>query len=227
MHAASALGVQGTINDAFAELTVLGHLDNHGIIFGEGEMLAVDFLSAVDERYLGHLDAEVASHIGHILHHLDALSLVGVGDNGCIGENQQLVIVGNVGHGSMGQHVTLGQNAGFLVQDGTQQVVGVDQTLHQHVGLVLTHQSDSLSGSVIGISSVNITDVGGKGLQGLIGTELFFTAHEDGFNKTCLKSLSAGSGSFLIGSPNDSHTFLHIVLFEMSDQLIEILNGIH
>ena len=48
----------------------------------------------------------------------------------------------------MGQHVALGQDAGLLVQDGTQQVIGVDETFHQHVGLVFTNEGNSLGGSV-------------------------------------------------------------------------------
>ena len=94
-------------------------------------------------------------------------------------------------------------------------------------GLALAYQGNCLGGGIVGIAGVNKAHLSGKGLQCLISLELFFTTNKDGLDKTCLKCLGTSGGSFLVGSPHDGNTFLHIVLFKMSKQLVKILNGIH
>ena len=94
----------------------------------------------------------------------------------------------------MSQHITLGQDACFLVEHSAQQVIGINQTLHQHVGFTLTHEGNSLGGCIVGIGGINVTDVFGKRLQGVVGFKFLLTTHKDGLNKSSLKCLSTSSG---------------------------------
>ena len=106
-----------------------------------------DLFRTVDEGNAWSLDAEVAAGADGILYHLDALLKRGAGDDRRVGEEQQFVVRRNLHHGQVRQDFALGQQAVFLVQDGAQQIVRVDDAFHQDVCFAIAHNLHGAPGS--------------------------------------------------------------------------------
>ena len=152
----AGLQVERSVDDAASELTSLNLGNEILVLQGEGEELLVHFLRAVDQTHAGLLDAHVVAGLYHVAQLLLALGGRGVGNDGGVGEEEEVVVTLYLGTGQVCQHAAFGQNARLLVQDGVQQVVGVEQTLLQHVGLALAHQCHGLAGSVVGVVGIYV-----------------------------------------------------------------------
>ena len=101
---------------------------------------------AVEECNLRCPDAEGVEYFGEIAHLCHPLLVGGVRYDGSIGEEEEFVVSRHFRHGDMGEHVSLRQDAPFLVEHCAQQRGGVEQALHEHVGLSLPDQTYGLFG---------------------------------------------------------------------------------
>ena len=110
----------------------------------------------MDERDARLLDAQGMADIVHVAYLLAALSLRGDGYDGGIGEEEKLLVLGNLGHADVCQHMAGAQDAVLLVEDGPQQVVGVDEAFHQDVGLAVLAHCHSATGTLILVVAVDV-----------------------------------------------------------------------
>ena len=181
------LQVERTVHDAASELALPCHLLDVLIAHGEGEVLLVHLLRAVVQGDARLVDAHLMAEVGDVAHLLYALFLRGVGDDGRVGEEQQLVVLRQLRGGDMCEHATFRQDAFLLVQHHVQQVVGVDHSLHQDVHLPLVHHFHGTVSGVVGVGSIGEEhmvlvshDVG-------VSLYLGLTAHEDDIDESCLQ----------------------------------------
>ena len=181
------LKVERTVNNAVAELAIGGFLLDYYIVGSAGEMALVNFLGAVDKRNLGLLDVQGMGNLSHIFHLLDALINRWAWYNCGIGEEQQAMKLWNVGNGDMSEHITLRQNACFLVENGTKQVVGVQQTFHQHVGAVFTNLAHCLGGGIVAIGSVDDGELALVLSKTLVGFDFLAASHKSHGDNTSLE----------------------------------------
>ena len=150
------LEVEGTVDDAAAEGARLGLGDDLEVIDGIGEGLGADLLGTVDEGDAGLLDAEGVADVVDIVDLLAALGLGGHGDDGGVGEEEELLVLGDLGHRNMGEHVARAQDAILLVEDGAQEGIGVDESLHEDVGLAALAEIDGSAGALVLVVAIDI-----------------------------------------------------------------------
>ena len=84
------------------------------------------------------------TQLNDIAYHGDTLFQRGEGDHGCIAHEEHLVVGGNLHGADMREHITNRQQSLFtvvLVDDGTQQDIGIHDTFHHHLGLAATDTS--------------------------------------------------------------------------------------
>ena len=121
--------------------------------------------------------------------------MCGVRNDGGVGEEQQFVVIGQLGKGNVGHDPALAQNASLLVEDGAQQHVGVDEAFHDDIGLATPYGLHGLAGCLCGI------------------VRLEYQGCDDAV------ALSVGNGLVrrLVVGTNSSHSFFQMVCFQVSD----------
>ena len=100
------------------------------------------------------------AQVDHVPHLCRALLLRGVGDDGGVGIGDEFVVGPHFRHADVRQHVAFGQQPPLAIEDGAQQRVAVDESLHQQVGLALPYESH---GFLRGRALVHIVYVDGLG----------------------------------------------------------------
>ena len=159
----------------------------------------------MDEGDTRFLNAEGMTHIVHIVNLLAALGIGRHRDDGGIGEEEQLLVFGNLSHGDMGEHMARTQDTRLTIEDGPQDDIGIDQTLHQDVGLATLTESHSPTGAFFLIVTIDI----------------------DGFDESHLLSFFYGvTGTGIIGA-DDGHALLITSLLEEHDHVVEVLYRLH
>ena len=189
--------------------------------------LGTDLLRAVYQGDTGLLDAEVSAGTDGIPDHLDALLQRGPRDDGSIGEKQQLVVSRYLHHGQMSQHLALRQQAVLLVEDGTEQVVGVDDALHQNVGTTLTHDAHRLAGRLIGVLDVNGTDIVGILLQRRIFLKDRRIANHQKLSNALFQGPCNGILGIGIVGADHSNAFPAVQCLQVFRQLVKVAYRFH
>ena len=133
------LQVERTVDDTFAILALLSLLNESFVFSGMWEVLLIHFLRTVHEGHARLLDAERATQTQQVFQLLLTLLLCGLWNDGDIGHEQHLVVFRQLGTGKVSDDATLLQNARLLVQHGAQQVISVQQALHNNVDHALVH----------------------------------------------------------------------------------------
>ena len=189
--------------------------------------LGTDLLRAVDECDARAFDAEVAAGADGILYHLDALLESGAGDDRRVREEQQLVIRGNLHHGQVRQNFPLGQETVFLVQDGMQEVVGVDDAFHQDVGFSVAHDLYGTSCGRVGIILRDDMHEVRILFQGRVSFQDGRIANHQKFGDTLFQR--AGYGILRIGVVGTDHgnAFPSVQCLQMLGQLVETTYRFH
>ena len=125
----------------------------------------------------------------------------------------------------MGQHASLWQQSRLLVQDGAQQVVGVQQALHHHVGPSFAAQRHGLQRSLVGIGRL---DVGGMLAKGVEGVAHFLAlAHQQCVDHLVFQCLQHGTlRAFVVGA-HHCHPLALAAALQVAYHLGEILNCVH
>ncbi len=125
-----------------------------------------DLLRAMNQRDAWLLYPEMAAGMDGIPNHFNALLKRRAGNNRCIGEKEQFIVRGYLHHGQMGQNLSFRQQAMLLVQNGTQQIVGIDDAFHQDVRSTLAYDTHRLTCRLIGIFYMQSADILRIFLQG-------------------------------------------------------------
>ncbi len=107
------------------------------------------------QRHARALYAQGAAGVGHIAHHGCALHGGREGYHGHIAHEEELVVAGHLHHREMRHHSAGGQQAVLLVEHGAQQIVGIDEALHEHVGAALAHIGHGGARSLVGIGALH------------------------------------------------------------------------
>ena len=121
----------------------------------------------------------------------------------------------------MGQHLPLLEDARLLVEHGTQQVVGVQHALHQHVGHALAHQLHGLCGGIVVVGSLQP----GHFLQGT--THQLRIAHQYRLDEALVHGLLHGSLRRLVVGAHHGHPLRLHASCEIGHQLIKVLYRFH
>ena len=199
------LQIQRAVDDATPELSRLCLGDDLEIVDGIWEGLGTHFLSTVDERDTGLLDSKRMTDIVHIVNLLTALGLGGYGYHSCIGEEEQFLVFGNLGHRHMGQHMTWTEDAVLLIQYRAQDDIGIDEALHEDIGLTILTERHRPTGTLV----------------------LIVTIHIDGFDKSHLLAFLHGiTGTGIIGT-HHRHTLLVAPLLEEHNHVIQCPDRLH
>ena len=199
------LQVKWTVDDATAELARLRLGDNLQVVLRVGERLLADLLGAMDERDAWFLDAQSVTDVVDIAYLLTALCLCGNGDNSSISEEEQLLVFGNLGHTDMRQHPAGTQDARLLIQNGAQQVVGIDESLHQDIGLTILAHRHSTAGTFVLVVAVNV----------------------DGLNEPHLLPFLNGIARRGIVGTHHSHALAVAALLQKDNHVVQSLDRLH
>ena len=141
----------------------------------------------------------------HIVNLLTALSLSRHRDNGGISKEEHLLVSGNLGHRHMGEHMAWAQDAVLLIQYRTKDHIGIDQPLHQDIGLTVLTQGDGPTGTLVFIVTIDV----------------------DGFDESHLFTfLHSITGGGIIGT-NYGYTFLVSPLLEEDNHVVQGLYRLH
>ena len=122
----------------------------------------------------------------------------------------------------MGEHPPVWQDARFLVQHRPQQVVGVQHSLHQDVGLAIPYQCHGLAGSIVTVGSLLEKDVFPMAHQHRICLYLFAAANKHSLDEAHFKSLAHRHLCLTVGSPHYSHAFTVATETQMVYQFLKI-----
>ena len=145
------------------------------------------------------------THIVHIVNLLTALGLGGYGYHSCIGEEEQFLVFGNLGHRHMGQHMTRTEDAVLFIQDCAQDDIGIDEALHEDIGLTVLTQCNRPTGTLV----------------------LIVTVHIDRFDKPHLLAFLYGiTGTGIIGT-HHRHTLLVPPLLEEHNHVVQCPDRLH
>ena len=181
----------------------------------------------MDERYFRRFNAKRLAQPGHIPHLFYTLLVRGVGNDGSIGEEQEFRIIGKDAGSDMGEDPAFREDTSFLVKHGVQQVVGVDKSFHQHVGLSLAHQCHSLAGCIVAVVGCHETHMVGMWSESRIGPHLFLAAHKNGIDELFVESPGYGILSGVVGGAYHCYSFSSPQLGQMCNKLLKIGNGFH
>ena len=167
-------------------MATLSHLGDDGGIDASGDA-STHLLGSSHHGNLRAADAEFGGHVGHILEQLLLLLQVGQRDDGAVGDHQQLVVVGVLDDGDMGQRDIRRAEAAFFVKDGAHVFVGGQQTLHQDVGFAGINEVASHGSSFHIDRLMNDFEAVGVDVLGFahLSNHVFIT-DEGGLNETFL-----------------------------------------
>ena len=144
---------QGAVHDAAGDFALLVHLRQLSGLHGGGHF-GVDHLNGGQR---GHLGALQAAGVGHLDGVGDDAGLVlqgGIGHEGHVGEEEQLLHALDLEHGHMAQGAA-GAQADFLVEHALEEGLGVGQTLHVHIHHAVVGQLDRGQGGFLHIGLVD------------------------------------------------------------------------
>ena len=141
----------------------------------------------------------------HIVDLLTALTLCGYGYHCRISEEEQFLVFGNLRHRHMGEHMAWTKDAVLLIQDCAQDDIGIDEALHEDIGLTVLTQCNRPTGTLV----------------------LIVTVHIDRFDKPHLLAFLYGiTGTGIIGT-HHRHTLLVASLLEEHNHVVQRPDRLH
>ena len=139
-----------------AELVALAHLGQDGGVEGNGHV-GVDQLDCGEDGYLGFHYAEEAGEVDGVENDLGFLLEVRGDVHGAVGDEDEAFELGYFDNEDV-THKDAGAEAVFLLQDGAEEIVGVDVSFHDDVGPAGGGEFDGFS---CGLSGIGFVDDGG------------------------------------------------------------------
>ena len=153
MGIASGLHIHRSVDKDISIFSGFGTLLQGDIIEGERELL-VHLLRTMNQGDARCINSHLPTNSHIVTNHRIQMIQRRIRNHRRIREEQQLIIGRNLCYRDMTQHTSLRQETVFLVQHRTKQVVGIDNTLHQHVSMTFAHQEHTLLSSHIGTAGL-------------------------------------------------------------------------
>ena len=127
----------------------------------------------------------------------------------------------------MGQHVALRQDTSLLVEHGAEHLVGIDESLHEHIGTTLADESHGLLCRVELVVSIDERHaVHQLGVLRVVLHGLACANHNCGY-ETSLQCAGHCATRGIVLGPHDGKTLHHLLLGEVAQELIKVQNAIH
>lgn len=152
-----ATQVERAVDRDVAQAAGVGAADEFAVVKGQRDALA-DFLRIVEQGHAGMPDAESAADGGPVAKDGPPLVEGGLRDDGHVRSEEQTPETGQLGGHDVGQDTSGRQQAARLVKNGMQEGVGVQQALHDDIGLTLPYHADGHAGGLFGRSGRNQCD---------------------------------------------------------------------
>ena len=165
----------------------------------------------MQQGHTGTSGAEGARKGDGIIELRSALFECGVGDDGHIAQHHEAVEAGERHDRGVSDDGTRGTQPVGLVENVAQEVVAVDQALHEHIALAVVHQLHGALHGVGGIGGRHALHFGAHlGRGGGEGGDIVL-AHQEGMDKTEPHTFEHGLQGMGIGGTthHDAHTATH------------------
>ncbi len=215
-----------TVTDAALDLAAVAHLGEHGA-FDAGGHGVEHLLGGGDEGDLRLRDAEGAGDGSHIAGELHLLAEVRKRNHGHVGEEDELVVVRVFNHAHVAQDALRRQEAGFLVQDGAEELVGGAKALHQDVTHTVVNHLHGFGDRLQLILDVHDFELGD--IDVVVGADLLdevLVAHEGAFHKAHVGSQGGCLDRVLVDGPGRHHLLADALRLELDEEVVEILDHI-
>ena len=137
------------------------------------------------------------------------------------------MVVRVLDHAHVAQDALRGQEAGFLVQDGAEELVGGAEALHEDFALTVMDHADRLGNRLQLVLDVHDLELGDVDL--VVGADFLddvLIAHEGALHETLVGGEGGRLDRMLIDSPSCHHLFADALRLELGEQVVEILNHI-
>ena len=167
-----------TIEQPARDLTAVRHLAESRRLQGRLD-LRVHRFHRRQNRNLRQLHAKGVAELDRVLHDVDLVVEAGIDVDRGIGDEQGLVVGGHVHHEHVAQ-APRGAQTGLFGHDCAQQLIGVQRSLHQHLGFAHAHQLHRLCRSRIAVWRVD--DAKGRDVESVFfrdRADLRFGANQD------------------------------------------------
>ena len=220
--------IQGerTVTDAALDLAAVTHLGEHGAL-DAGRHGVEHLLGSGDEGDLRFRDAEGLRSAHQIAGELDLLAEIRKRNHGHIGDEDELVVIRVLDHAHVAQDALRGQETGFLVQDGAEELVGGAETLHQDFALTVMDHLDGFSHGlqfVLDVLDLKLGDV-----DVVVGANLLdevLVTHEGALDEALVGGQGGRLDGMLVDSPRCHHLLADVLRLELGEEVVEILNHI-
>jgi hypothetical protein len=136
---------------------------------------------------------------------LATLGIGGHGDDGGIGEEEELLVLRDLGHRDVGEHMAWAQDAILLVEDGAQEGIGIDKAFHEDIGLAALTEFDGTAGALVFIVAIDV--------------DRFDEAHLHAF-------LYGVAGTGIVGA-DDGYALLVASFLKEDNHVVQGLNWLH
>ena len=127
----------------------------------------------------------------------------------------------------MAQDALRGQQAGFLVQDGAEELVGGAEALHQDFTLAVMDHLDGLGDRLEFVLDVHDLELGDVDV--VVGADLLdevLVTHEGAFHKAHVGGQGGRLDGMLVDSPRCHHLLADVLRLELGKEVVEILDHI-
>ncbi len=214
------------VTDAALDLAAVAHLGEHGA-FDAGGHRVEHLLGGGDEGDLRLRDAEGLGGAHEVVRKLDLLAEVRSRDHGHVGDEDELVVVRVLDHAHVAQDTLRRKEAGLLVQDGAEELVGGAETLHQDFALAVMDHPHGLGNGLQLVLDVHDLELGNVDV--VVGADFLDDiriAHEGALHEALVGGEGCRLDRMLIDSPGCHHLFADALRLELGEKVVEILNHI-
>lgn len=120
-------------------------------------------------------------------------------------KKRSLLVFGDLGHRDVGEHMAGAQDAMLLVEDGAQEGIGVDESLHEDVGLAALAEIDGSAGALVLVVAIDV----------------------DRFDEAHLHTFLYGVAGAGITGADDGYALLVTSFLKEDDHVVQGLNWLH
>ena len=127
----------------------------------------------------------------------------------------------------MAQDALRGQQAGLLVQDGAEELVGGAEALHQDFALAVVNHLHGLGDRLQLVLDVHDLELGHVDV--VVGADLLdeiLVTHEGALHKAHVGGQGGRLDGMLVDSPRCHHLLADVLRLELDEEVVEILDHI-
>ena len=148
-------------------------------------------------------------------------------NHGHVGDEDELVVVRVLDHAHVAQDALRGQQAGLLVQDGAEELVGGAEALHQDFALAVMDHLHGLGNRLQLVLDVHDLELGHVDV--VVGADLLdevLVTDEDALHKAHVGGQGGRLDGMLVDSPRCHHLLADVLRLELDEEVVEILDHI-